>query len=169
VINVDVYGPHGLNSVGRDIAYYMQGMGLEPQTPHFSTFKMCELQPKGKKANGMLMFTEYGSKGVISIKGDVYSYGIMLMEIFTGKKPTNEMFVQELTLKTWISESMPNSVMEVVDYNLVSQHGNETHEIVSHVSSILDLALRCCADSPEARISMTDVTASLIKIKILFI
>jgi len=25
--------------VGRDIAYYMQGLGLEPQTPHFSTFK----------------------------------------------------------------------------------------------------------------------------------
>jgi len=25
--------------VGRDIVYYMQGLGLEPQTLHFSTFK----------------------------------------------------------------------------------------------------------------------------------
>jgi hypothetical protein len=33
------------NSVdnGMDIAYYMQGPMFESQTPHFSTFKMCEL------------------------------------------------------------------------------------------------------------------------------
>ncbi|XP_039687384.1 receptor kinase-like protein Xa21 [Medicago truncatula] len=148
----------------------------ENMVAHVSDFGISKLLDEGhSKIHTETLATlgyvapEYGSKGVISIKGDVYSYGVMLMEIFTGKKPTNEMFVQELTLKTWISESMPNSVMEVVDYNLVSQQGNETHEIVSHVSSVLDLALRCCADSPEARISMADVTASLIKIKILFI
>ena len=46
----------------------------------------------------------------------------MLMEIFTRKRPTDEMFAEELTLKTWISESMSNSVMEVVDSNLVQKH-----------------------------------------------
>jgi LRR receptor-like serine/threonine-protein kinase FLS2 len=92
----------------------------------------------------------------------VYSYGVMLMEMFTGKKPTNEMFSEELTLKSWISESMVNPSVEVVDSNLISQHGKEIHDI-------LTLALRCCEDSPEARNSMTDVIASLIKIKISFI
>jgi LRR receptor-like serine/threonine-protein kinase FLS2 len=106
--------------------------------------------------------TEYGSKGVISVKGDVYSFGIMLMEMFTAKTPTDEMFSEELTLKTWISESMANSSMEVVDYNLDSKHGKE-------INVILALALRCCVDSPEARINMTNVTASLIKIKTSFI
>lgn len=91
------------------------------------------------------------------------------MEIFTAKKPTNEMFAEELTLKTWISESMASSTMEVVDFNLVSQHDKEIHEFLAHVSSILALALRCCEDSPEARINMIDVSASLIKIKTLFI
>ena len=33
------------NLVGRDIVYYMQRSGFELQTPHFFTFKMCELQP----------------------------------------------------------------------------------------------------------------------------
>ncbi|XP_045807598.1 probable LRR receptor-like serine/threonine-protein kinase At3g47570 isoform X2 [Trifolium pratense] len=112
---------------------------------------------------------EYGSKGVVSVKGDVYSYGIMLMEMFTGKKPTNEMFSEELTLKIWISESMDNSIMEVVDCNLVSQHGKQIEDILVHLSSILALALKCCEDLPEARVSMTHVTASLIRIKTLFI
>ena len=35
--------PRELSSLDRDIAYYMQGPEFEPQTPHISTFKMCEL------------------------------------------------------------------------------------------------------------------------------
>ncbi|GAU39390.1 hypothetical protein TSUD_295450 [Trifolium subterraneum] len=139
----------------------------EYMVAHVSDFGISKLLDEGQsKTHTETLATlgyvapEYGSKGVISIKGDVYSYGIMLMEMFTRKKPTNEMFSEELTLKTWISKSMVNSVMEVVDYNLVSQHEKELHEILA-------LALSCCADSPEARIEMTDVTVSLIKIKTL--
>ena len=28
---------------GRDITYYMQGSGFEPQTSHFPTIKLCKL------------------------------------------------------------------------------------------------------------------------------
>ncbi|XP_045802051.1 receptor kinase-like protein Xa21 isoform X2 [Trifolium pratense] len=139
----------------------------EDMVAHVSDFGISKLLDEGQsKTHTQTLATlgyvapEYGPKGVISVKGDVYSYGIMLMEMFTAKKPTNEMFSEELTLKTWISESMVNSVMEVVDYNLVSQNEKELHEIFA-------LALSCCADSPEARIKMTDVTTSLIKIKTL--
>ena len=93
----------------------------------------------------------------------------MLMEIFTRKRPTDEMFAAELTLKTWISKSMPDSVMEVVDSKLVQEHEKTINDIVSHISSILALSLSCCADSPEERINMIEVTASLIKIKTLFL
>jgi len=41
--NIPIVNLCEFNSVDRDITYYMQELGFEPQTPHFSTFKMCEL------------------------------------------------------------------------------------------------------------------------------
>jgi len=91
------------------------------------------------------------------------------MEIFTRRKPTDDMFVGELSLKTWINGSLPNSIMEVLDSNLVQQFREELDDILTHMSSIFGLAMHCCEYSPESRINMIDVISSLIKIKTLFI
>jgi hypothetical protein len=57
--------------------------------------------------------------------------------------------------------------MDVLDSNLVQQNGEQIDDILTYMSSIFDLALNCCEESPEARINMVDVSASLIKIKTL--
>ncbi|CAJ2656927.1 unnamed protein product [Trifolium pratense] len=144
----------------------------ENMVAHVSDFGIAKLMDEGQsKTHTQTLATigylapEYGSSGIVSVKGDVYSYGIMLMEIFTGKKPTDDMFVAELSLKTWISGSLPNSIMEVLDSNLVQQNGEQIDDILTYMSSIFSLAMNCCEDSPEARMNMADVTASLIKIK----
>lgn len=87
------------------------------------------------------------------------------MEIFTRRKPTDDIFVGDLNLKTWISGSLPNSTLEVLDPNLVQQNGEQMDGILTHMSPIFGLALNCCEHSPEARINMVDVKAMLIKIK----
>ena len=58
---------------------------------------------------------------MISAKGDVYSYGVLLMETFTRNKPTNEMFTGEISLRDWVRESLPRALSDVVDANLVRE------------------------------------------------
>ncbi|KAK2980715.1 hypothetical protein RJ640_028278, partial [Escallonia rubra] len=108
---------------------------------------------------------EYGLGGSVSRSCDVYSYGIMLMETFTGKKPTDEMFAGHMTLKCWVKESLPSAVSEVLDRNLLRQESENSLGDVDCISSILMLAVDCGAESPEQRIDMKYVLATLKKIK----
>ncbi|KAM3239333.1 hypothetical protein P3L10_014367 [Capsicum annuum] len=64
----------------------------------------------------------YGLEGLVSTKCDVYSYGVMLLETFTTRRP-NE-FEGDLSLKQWVSYSLPDVVMDVIDANLVTQMGS---------------------------------------------
>ncbi|PHU18834.1 hypothetical protein BC332_09985 [Capsicum chinense] len=106
---------------------------------------------------------EYGLDGLVSTKCDVYSYGIMLLETFTRRKP-NE-FEGDLSLKQWVSYSLPDAVMEVVDVNLLTSTGNRLKEL-DVVASIMKVSLDCCNEFPTRRTNMKDVVGMLQKIKI---
>ena len=87
----------------------------------------------------------------------------MLMETFVRKKPTDEMFVEELTLKTWV-ESSTNNIMEVIDDNLLTEEDESFTLKQACFSSIMTLALDCTTEPPEKRINMKDVVVRLKKI-----
>ena len=105
---------------------------------------------------------------VATRKGDVYSFGIVLIETFTKKKPTDAMFVGEMSLKRWVANSLlSDAIVGVVDANLLGEE-NEDHDFVNKrdcLSSIMRLALACSAESANDRISMQDAAVTLHKIK----
>ena len=51
--------------------------------------------------------TEYGMGGQVSILGDIYSFGILLLEMFTGKRPTDDMFKDGLSIHQFTAIKMP--------------------------------------------------------------
>ncbi|XP_062012944.1 probable LRR receptor-like serine/threonine-protein kinase At3g47570 isoform X1 [Rosa rugosa] len=110
---------------------------------------------------------EYGTEGIVTRRGDVYSFGIVLMETFTRRKPTDEMFVGEMSLKQWVANSLfADAIVEVVDTNLLGTQKDP--KFVSYnvcLSSIMRLGVACCVETPEERINMQEAVATLNKIK----
>ncbi|KAH9648335.1 protein kinase domain-containing protein [Citrus sinensis] len=111
------------------------------------------------------MAPEYGIEGEVSTKSDVYGYGIMLMETFTKKKPTDEIFVGELSLKRWVNDLLPTSLVEVADKTLLSREEKHSAAKEQCLLSIFSLALECTMESPEKRINAKDIVTGLLKIR----
>ncbi|XVF20540.1 hypothetical protein REPUB_Repub12eG0009000 [Reevesia pubescens] len=84
------------------------------------------------------MAPEYGAAGVVSVKSDVYSYGVLLMETFTRKKPTNEIFVGEMSMKHWVKESLYNGIINgVVDSGLLRHEEKHFKAKANCISAIM--------------------------------
>ncbi|KAH1064558.1 hypothetical protein J1N35_029545 [Gossypium stocksii] len=111
------------------------------------------------------MAPEYGSAGIISVKSDVHSYGILLMETFTRKKPTDEIFAGEMSMKHWVKTSLGNGIVGVGDSGLVQEDDKYFVVKANCISSIMKLALDCSAELPEDRTDMENVLSMLKNIK----
>ncbi|KAM4126476.1 hypothetical protein ACJW30_02G017300 [Castanea mollissima] len=68
---------------------------------------------------------EYGMGGEISTLGDIFSYGILLLEMFTGKKPIDEMFIDGLSIHKFTSMALPEHVMDIVDPSMFFEEDEE--------------------------------------------
>lgn len=86
------------------------------------------------------------------------------METFTRRKPTNEMFSGDMSLKGWIDASWPDAVSEVIDADLMRLEEDLTG-MVQCTSLIMEVAFKCSAELPEERIAIGDVLTSLEKIR----
>ncbi|KAJ7947105.1 GPCR kinase [Quillaja saponaria] len=144
----------------------------EDMVAHVTDFGMAKLLGGGDFITQTItlatigyMAPEYGLEGNVSRRGDVYSYGILLLETFTRKKPYDEIFQGELSLKTWLKVSCPHSIINVVYNNLVREEEENLDTKKDCLLSIIELALECSASSPKERSDIKDVLVTLNKIK----
>ncbi|XP_039000494.1 putative receptor-like protein kinase At3g47110 [Hibiscus syriacus] len=114
---------------------------------------------------------EYGVGGKPSTAGDVYSFGVMLLQLFTGKSPTHESFVGELSLTKWTQSAFPCNVNQILDPELLlllqdlqndNQLKNTDHNCLT---TIIGVGLSCTSVSPNGRITMRDALRKLKTVK----
>ena len=75
--------------------------------------------------NILCAIAEYGMGNEVSIYGDVYSYGILLLEMFTGKRPTDSIFQDNLSLHDFVEVALPERIIDIVDPVLLWERQEE--------------------------------------------
>ncbi|KAG8634314.1 inactive LRR receptor-like serine/threonine-protein kinase BIR2 [Manihot esculenta] len=102
---------------------------------------------------------EYSSTMVASLKGDVYGFGVVLLELVTGQKPLDISTAEEGfkgNLVDWLNYlSSSGRIKDAIDKTLCGKGHDE------EILQFLKIALNCVAARPKDRCSMYQVYQSL--------
>lgn len=109
----------------------------------------------------------------MSTHGDIYSFGILVLETITAKRPTDSRFGQGLSLCEYVELALNNSVMDVVDSRLSLDLESDLQTIdhpsnkrkADYVVSVLRLGISCSQESPSCRMPTWDIIKELKAVK----
>ncbi|KAL4337875.1 hypothetical protein S245_040584 [Arachis hypogaea] len=102
---------------------------------------------------------EYGYMMKITEKSDVYSYGVVVLEVLTGKQPIDPTIPEGVHIVDWVRQKRGGK--EVLDESLRVRPESELEEILQ----TLGVAFLCVNPSPDDRPTMKDVAAMLKEIR----
>ncbi|KAI8558790.1 hypothetical protein RHMOL_Rhmol04G0123800 [Rhododendron molle] len=100
----------------------------------------------------------------MSTNGDVYSYGILLLEMITSKRPTDKMFEADLNLLNFARIALPQRVIEIVDPMLLTEETNDS-KMMENLISLIKIGLACSTESPKDRMNINTVLHELHLVK----
>ena len=88
---------------------------------------------------------------------------MLLLELLTGKRPTDDMFVDGLSLCKFCESMLPDRVAEILDPRMAHEEHQGSVEawMQRYVVPLVALGLSCTLESPKDRPGMKDVYAEL--------
>ncbi|CAM0948561.1 unnamed protein product [Alopecurus aequalis] len=119
---------------------------------------------------------EYCGGGHTSMSGDVYSFGIVLLEIFTGKRPTDPIFMEGVDIVNYVDSCLPDQTFLAIDDHLVEESKKLAQEMMvpenvtgQCLLSLLQVALSCTHPSPSERLNMKKTASKMHAIRTAYV
>ncbi|XP_073138553.1 receptor kinase-like protein Xa21 [Henckelia pumila] len=112
---------------------------------------------------------EYGMSNSMTMQGDVYSFGILVLEMFTNIRPTDDAALNgHSSLHHLVIHALRSQEMNIVDQIFdLHEHTDQNMEmkIKNCLNSVLEIGVACTMELPKDRMTMTDVVLELDEIR----
>ncbi|GLT35194.1 hypothetical protein SLA2020_096650 [Shorea laevis] len=122
---------------------------------------------------------EYGLGNKTSKLGDVYSFGILLLEMITGKRPTDSLFQDNFTVHQFAKTALPERVMDILEPSLLREVQDDAHSrarnrgtkvsILESLVAVTRVGVLCSMASPNERMEMKEAIVELRAVKDKFV
>ncbi|XP_073035482.1 uncharacterized protein [Primulina eburnea] len=112
---------------------------------------------------------EYGMTNSMTMQGDVYSFGILVLEMFTNIRPTDDAaLIGHSSLHHLVNHALHSQEINTVD-QIFDLHNHTDHKMQINIKnclkSVLEIGVACSMELPKDRMTMTDVVIELDKIR----
>ena len=99
-----------------------------------------------------------------SKESDVYSYGVVLLELITRKKVLDPSFTEGTDIVVWARSVWSNTqnIANIVDSGLIEEFFDS--DVKDQVNDVFLVALRCTERDPGNRPTMRDVVKQLVHV-----
>uniref|UniRef100_A0A0E0E387 Receptor kinase-like protein Xa21 n=1 Tax=Oryza meridionalis TaxID=40149 RepID=A0A0E0E387_9ORYZ len=108
---------------------------------------------------------ECGMSKEISTKADVYSFGVILLEMITGISPMDEIFSDGTSLRELVAGEFAKNSYNLIDPTMLQDEIDATEIMMNCVVPLVRTGLSCSVTSPKDRCEIGHVCSEILRIR----